>query len=82
MSAYDQDVKNHPQRDDQAASAPWTEARGAPTTARLKARPIERILLPLDMSPYAERAIPYALALAQAKLPVRTRIVRRAEETR
>lgn len=64
MSLHDQ----HPdQHDDQALSSEWKfEARGAPVRTRPKPRAIERILLPLDMSPYAERAIPYALALAQA----------------
>ena len=65
MSSDDQRLNDD--HDAQAVAAEErTGARGAPTTTRLKARPIERILLPLDMSPYAERAIPYALALAQA----------------
>lgn len=64
MSLYDQRVNNH--HDDQATTARWAEAGRAPVRTRPKPRPIERILLPLDMSPYAERAIPYALALAQA----------------
>lgn len=34
--------------------------------ARLRALPIERILLPLDLTSSGERAIPYTLALAQA----------------
>jgi nucleotide-binding universal stress UspA family protein len=66
MSLDDQHSNQH-HDDEQAASRSWmTVARGAPAGARPKARPIERILLPLDMSPYAERAIPYALALAEA----------------
>lgn len=64
MSLQDQRVNN--QHDDQAVATEWAEGRGVPVRTRPKARPIERILLPLDMSPYAERAIPYALALAQA----------------
>lgn len=64
MSLYDQRVNNH--QDGQATTSGWAEARRAPVRTRPKPRSIERILLPLDMSAYAERAIPYALALAQA----------------
>ena len=52
---------------DSIASPLWTaEAHLTILSAPHRTVPIERILLPLDLSPYSERAIPYAVALAQA----------------
>lgn len=59
MSALDQQSA---QSGEYNTSQPWTTA--APARTRYKALPMQRMLIPLDMSDFGERAIPYALALA------------------
>lgn len=64
MSDPDQRPHTH---GDSAAEPMWAaEAHLATLGTPRHAFPIEHILLPLDLSLYSERAIPYALALAQA----------------
>lgn len=64
MSHLDQRPNTH---DASVVSPLWTaEAHLATLSTPHRMFPIERILLPVDLTPYSERAIPYALALAQA----------------